>query len=167
MNLDELLDTVATSGPEDWELIECPNQADGPSYLYDPRSGEAHVYRAVFKADVSLGLAWGLSYGPDGEPEVLGFLKSFPDKSGGGAELLDFLWNGSLVHREVGVKVDGGRATLPWPVAITHDDGPGQTRLEGWKVTAREAAYWRLVHSFRYSAADFDSKLAISHLRVE
>jgi len=163
MTIDDLLEAVASSRPQDWHLIHYGDLAGGPSNLEDGRGG-AHTHRAVHRDDVSLGLAFGLSY--IDKKRSFDFLSRFADQSAW-PTLLDFLWDGSLVHRELGIVVDGGRMTLPWPEPpAANVGGLPDSELIGEKVTRREVAYWRLVHALKGSREDFDEYLERSGLVV-
>ena len=165
MTKDELIQIIRGSEQADWETIICWGWGSGPSYLNQPiiwTSGDtwglevkSHAIRAVYKPDLSLGIAWGLEHG-DGEPLNFDWAK-FPDTQVR-ASFADVIWNGMLVHREQALSVDGGRAILPWPRPWGTTEPGGHTPIQvGNQVTETEVALARLVHGFEHAPAEFDN----------
>jgi hypothetical protein len=158
MTYDELLKTVCDSLPTHWNQISCGGFGAGPSYLSAPdgQGGEMdHYCRAAYRSDVSLGLAFGLS--PVDDQRDFEFLKHFADRRSH-PTFLDIFWNGMLVHREMGLVVDGGRMTLPWPRQPV-DASPSRDRSEvvAELVSKQAAALWRLVAEFEGHVGPGDS----------
>lgn len=104
MTLDELLNTVRNSAPDDWESIE-----RHPIGQAEP----GHVYHAAYRADLRVGLVWGLVAAERFEEEwATGFSDPHAER-----HFVDFLYSGAVVHRESVVLVDGGRGYLPLTVS--------------------------------------------------
>jgi hypothetical protein len=173
MTLDEVLETIAGSTKDDWNLIHCWGANCGPSFLdrFDVSTGgtgrwrlehESHGTRASYTNDVSLGLAYGLDYMPrhGGRPEEMHFEWSmgFPEQRVT-AFWVDALWSGMLVSRQLLLSVDAGRVILPAAHAeFVHPDA-AHAELAAETVTQREAQIARLVHSFSHDPDDFDHYL--------
>jgi hypothetical protein len=104
MTLDEILNTVAGSTRDDWNIIHC--WGGGPSFLdsFSVWTGGAdrwglehdqHGIRAAYRPDVSLGVAYGLDYmREDGKPLLLDYewAKQFVDSRVTGS-WVDVLWS--------------------------------------------------------------------------
>jgi hypothetical protein len=160
---DELTQMVTGSSPEDWEVL-----GRGPVYLYqlgNVSSGDhsqpwvevdSHYYLAVYKPDISLRLAWGLTLDNDLTTEWV-----FPDRSMY-RYAVDAFWQGALVTRWTMLGVDGGRCYLP-----DADRGAVQTgesfrdyETVAWTAKASEVAVARLLDRIiRGPSSEFDSKL--------
>lgn len=168
MTHDELLALLAGSTVSDWHVIHCAGgSSGGPSYLdeWGDEHPNTHYTRAVWKADLALGLAWGMSF--PGDQRTFGWAV-WPDKSAY-PSLLDVFWNGMLVHREHGVVVDGGRAILPWPHAeLIHGVGTYGVEHIADSVTERAADLWRLRSALEHQgrADEYDRYLETSGLVV-
>ena len=167
MHLDDLLGTVEHSTAEDWRIIVAvgggwPSYLDYISWWATPgQTGievESHTNRAVYISDVSMGLAWGLSNSDDTRSFDWA---NFPDPTIY-TTILDVLWNGSLVHREQGLVVDGARARLPFPRLAVSDDDQAQQWFE-----QRSVALYRLAWQLEGAAgASFDDYLAQTGLPI-
>jgi hypothetical protein len=165
MTLDEILNTVAGSTPDDWNVISSPSFLDQFS-VWTGGDGwgleiDSHFLRAAYVHDVSLGIASGLGYmrSPDGSAEHLHFewAKNFPDEVVTGS-WVDVLWNGMLVYRQLVLVVDGGRAILPVPRGFFVPTGPTQAELVGETVTPRQVSIARVVHSLEHhQPGEFES----------
>jgi len=105
MRLDDLRRLVADSAPRDWHKIGCYGAGADSS----DRPGHASVF--VFRADVNLTMAYGAPI-DDGEPWEDAELAPGP-KHDVRVVLLDVLWAGALVDRQVFYLVDDGRGILP------------------------------------------------------
>ena len=66
---------------------------------------------AAYKPDVSITLAWGLELNNNFREE---WANKFHDPRAS-SHYVDIFFNNALVHREIYVIVDGGRAKLPLP----------------------------------------------------
>jgi hypothetical protein len=110
MKYDDLRGILRTSSAADWRSVP------GPPYFVESWTGrddlefDGHLSWAVWRPDVSLALAWGLS----GDRDLVFGWANWPDRSVS-RELVDVFWNGSIVDRYYGLRVDGGRALLPQP----------------------------------------------------
>lgn len=169
MNLHELQQAVFHSQPDDWHVMSCTT--DSPSYLEafnqviagkDPHwlKVASHNYRATYCPDVSIGLAWGLSWR---EKRTLGWSESFTDKNCT-LTLVDLMWNGSLVDRYHGVYVDGARAVLPLPTGdyIGALTDPLQIAEQ---VAEDEVDLWRLIDTME-GRREFDHYLTLAGFTV-
>ena len=168
MDLDGLRRAIFDSSPSDWHVIVCGG-GEGPSYLdafgavtrYE--GGTPHHWlehdcqsnRGTYRPDVSVGIAWGLSFPAD--------KRSFDWNKFADPDcyptLVDCLWNGSLVDRYTGLVVDGGRVLLPFPQGEYDSSEVSEPKLIADWVSADEVKLFRLVHHLRDSRADFDEYL--------
>lgn len=143
MNLADLLTTVVQSSSDDWNVIDCWGADSGPSYrnhfeFYETYGESTHIVKvdshttvAAFRPDLTVSLAWGLSWKDDfKEPWANGF----PDPKATGI-FLDLFYMNSLVQRMPLIAVDGGRCYLPIP------------RLPDLTVARQNSALARLVNS--------------------
>jgi hypothetical protein len=175
MTHDEVLQAIQRSTNADWHVITCWGFNAGPSYLTEFNVGGSgddgcgldvgsHALRAVYKPDVSLGLAYGLDYA--GGRELTFDWAKFPDTTVTGS-WADVLWNGMLVHRQLLLVVDGSRAILPAPssvyapVSLAHE--PVQV---GDVVTPFERAFARIVHGLEHRPEDFDRYFEVAGFLV-
>lgn len=151
MTYDEILTTVMGSSPGQWHVVN-----DGPTYLHDTggKYVRGHHSRAAYRTDVSLGLAWGLSY-PDDQRTFV-WTERFADQRAY-PEFLDILWNGMLIHREYGIVIDGGRAVLPWPRG---EYIRGESVMDYEHITdsftSRGVKLWRLVAYLNSEKNEYD-----------
>lgn len=163
MTFDELLATCRSTTPDDWNRITCWGVHGGPSYLnaWDSVIGGSddlnprveligsHPMRAALKADLSIGIAWGLEGMNDfKEP----WHASLPDP-GAASRYVDFFYNGNLVERMLYVTVDGGRANVPIP----HRDFDGDDVKAYW-ITRWEHDFFKTLNALE-STYDFDDYL--------
>ena len=158
---DEITQMVTGSSPDDWEVLgEGPNYLDkfaqvtseGQHYL----ELDWHTYLAVYKPDVSLRLAWGMTV-----DDRLTFEDwHFPDRSGYRV-LVDAFWQGALVARWTVLLVDGGRSYLPDADRGYVKTGESITDYEtvGWTAKASEIALARLLDRIARSMSEFDRYL--------
>ena len=170
MQYDELTQTITTSTPADWARID----ADGGLFLDmlgEVSSSEqrwlevsTHQSMAVYRNDIDLRLAWGLTTGHDLTFEHW----VFPDR-GVDRLAVDAFWRGALVNRWTVLEVDGGRCYLPDPSRVTVKTGDGPTDVEtvGWEAPASEIALARLVNNLsRTGGREFDSYLKQAEIRT-
>ncbi len=147
MRYDEVRKLITSSSADDWEVIE----VEGNVYLDrfegvgsgDWRSlkAESHVYLAIFRADVDLRLAWGMT-----EATGLSFEGwKFPHRSID-RQLVDGFWRGAFVTRWPVLEIDEGRCYLPYPHPAVADASasPGHF-VVGSRVRASEVALARLL----------------------
>jgi len=165
MTLDELLHICAHSVREDWEVIHCGHF--GPSYLdqfSEMHGGDEavwlehkhHAARAVYGPDIAIGLAWGLELNTNYTED---FHTGF-DNPSASSSILDFLYHGALVHREVAVAVDGGKCYLPQPELTTREG-----RVTGYTVTRRRRDIFRMFDSLE-KRSDFDHYIRAARFEV-
>lgn len=123
MKLDELLNRILESEPEQWNRISCWGYGSGPSYkdkldFYEVYNGqenvlhlESHSDLCILKEDIDITMAYGISSNEDFKAE---WANKFQDPSAN-SKILDIFYRGSLVFRETYLVVDGGRCELPIP----------------------------------------------------
>jgi hypothetical protein len=147
VKLEEIKWMVSESTPEDWSVLP-----DGPTY-HDwisqvASSGQrwvevdSHHSVVVYKDDVDLRLAWGLTHSLN-----LSFDGwSWPDKSISRL-FVDVFWRGALVDRRHVLLVDGGRCYLPNPARAHVRTGESIEDSEtiGWTATKSDVALARLL----------------------
>jgi hypothetical protein len=163
MNLGELLGTCARSTREDWNLI---GEGGGATYLNYfsvasyPETEQVefglteHYWRASYKPDLDIGIAWGLDpkeANNDRSVFVEAWTQVFPDKSFAPQKrAVDFFYRGDLVHRDYYVSVDGGRCDLPIPERGAHG--------EPWVVSQFQHDFFRVLHQLDgWPDHEFDS----------
>lgn len=172
MTLDELRRTIFDSEPEQWHDISCwgGGGSTGPAYLdqlspvtvYDDGQPShrlevrSHTTRATYRPDISIGLAWGLS---DPEDQRKFAWNKFPDAEECYPTLVDLLWNGSLVDRHVGLVVDGGRVTIPFPKVDYDSSDPANPVATEW-FDGDQVKLFCLVHTIPGTGYDFDDYVA-------
>lgn len=148
MRYEEVRKLITGSSSADWEVIE----VEGNVYLDrfegvtagDWRSlkAESHVYLAIYRADIDLRLAWGMT-----EATGLTFEGwNFPHRSIA-RQLVDGFWRGAFVTRWPVLEVDEGRCYLPYPrPAVAAEGRPPQGHfVVGSTVHASEVALARLL----------------------
>ncbi len=161
MTLAELRDILRRSDVGDWERLPSGGSY-GPTYLnaFEELRGsgdahwlevESHHSRATYRADVSLGIAWGLARRDD--RRVFEWLK-FPERDSS-PQVLDVLWCGSLVDRYLGLVVDGGRAVVPYPTGEHEQSDVDDAALTRYVVTETQDSVWRLANGLSGNA-DYD-----------
>lgn len=150
MTLEEYLTVVALSQPEDWRTTNVPTFMHRIVPVRSSGGGNAdfeiqeHNLMITYTKDIRFGMAWGLiadkNYNED-------WLARLPNRSAEGV-ILDFLYNGALVFRDMMVAVDNRRCILPQPV---NADGPP------FKVPERRARLARLAHQLVGPDTSFES----------
>jgi hypothetical protein len=163
MTLDEYMRLVSDSTRSDWNVIVCWGAGSGPSYLTDMSvwytgSGDFHNLEmrthssvATFKQDISVSFAWGMQSNDDFMED---WANKFPD-SHASSYYIDFFYHGSLIARELGVSVDGGRVTLPLPDRDIDSRTYETRRLT---VTSQMNSILKLINSMT-SSYDYDEYL--------
>jgi hypothetical protein len=151
MRHDELTGMVVESRRDDWEPLEQgPYYADGfwmESSGNEHRLGTKwHDWLAVYKPDVDLRLAWGMTHRDDyqlPEPFIWPNRKIYLD-------FVDAFWRGSLVARWRVLNVDGGACYHPEPdrASVNTGDSLRDWETVGWTVKASEVKLCRLLQSF-------------------
>ncbi len=149
MTLEDYLTVVASSKASDWRATLLP------TFMFrvvPARSGsgqgdfelQEHTTTLTFTRDVRFGMAWGLvgdrNYSED-------CIQKLPNKRAQGV-LLDFLYSGAVVYRDMLVAVDGWRCILPQPV---NEAGPP------FRVPKRRLMIARLVHQLVGPETNFDA----------
>ena len=160
MTFDELISIVTDSSPEDWHRV---HRSGGPLFLYEvapitagddrlvDMSYERHECLAVYRPDVAISLAWGLSHNRDFKED---WAVKFPDPHAS-SDYLDIRLNSQIVFRDILVAVDGGRCCLPLPRGTSRRDVP-----EKWYHLAK------LIHGLERAAVDFDEYFQRAGLKI-
>jgi hypothetical protein len=165
MQHDEIKRMITGSSPGDWVLLgEGPLFIDG---LTEVSAGDRHWlevdrhnYLAVYKPDVDLRLAWGLTL--DTGLSYDGWV--FPDPAIDRL-LVDGFWQGSLVARWTLVSVDGHRCYLPDPerAYVKTGDSPRDYETVGWTATKTDIALARLLNELvQRPAGEFERYMSQS-----
>jgi hypothetical protein len=150
MTLDDYLTVVASSKPTDWRATILPTflfrvvpvrNAGGGTTDFELQE---HTTTLTYVRDVRFGMAWGLVGDKNYNEDWVGKL---PNKLAQGV-LIDFLYNGALIYRDMLVAVDGWRCILPQPVDET---GPP------FRVPTRRLEIAKLVHELVGPETSFDS----------
>jgi hypothetical protein len=146
MTLDEIRSIVADTTAADWRVLS----GDAPTYLN--RFGEIrgadehwlqhseHKARAVLRRDLDVGLAWGMedraSTGESLEPDWT----SATLARRATASVVEVLYRGQPVDREVYAVIDDARGIVPWPRARFAQGGgpaaagePEALEVSGWQ----------------------------------
>lgn len=121
MRLDELQTTIANSHPDEWQRINSigPTYRDRFSSWSSPANNtsgiehDAHREVAVYRPDIDLTIAYGMSEGLHDHNLKFAWSENFADSKVHEISIVDIFWRGSLVDRLNYVYVDGGRAILP------------------------------------------------------
>lgn len=126
MIYEDFINLIMNSTVAEWNIISCWGYGSGPSYktkfeFYDVYNGkdavlkeESHGMYAVYKPNISVSLAYGLTLNDDFKEK---WANSFPDPQAS-SHYLDLFYINSFVDRIVYVSVDGGRAKLPIPKSV-------------------------------------------------
>jgi hypothetical protein len=121
MNLDEIRSIVEGSDAAAWHVLS----GDAPTYLgqfVEHASDDEHWQelfqherRAVLRRDIDVGLAWGMTADPhhEGESEPYWTEAFLPRKVY--VHVVEVLYRGQPVDREVYAVVDNAHGVVPWP----------------------------------------------------
>lgn len=154
MRLEELMEKVITSHPDDWHRIVCWGANTGPAYreqftfyetwesdYHGVLDAEGHSYACVYKPDVSITLSFGLDRSKEFAEE---WANKFPDPHAS-SSWVDVFYNNALVFRDFYITVDGGRAKLPLP---RRKWDAAKKNIIGLEVPKSRRDFIRLVDSF-------------------
>lgn len=150
MTLDDYLTVIAASKPGDWRATVLPTflfrvvpirAAGGSTVDFEVHE---HSTTLTFVRDIRFGMAWGL-IGDKNYAEP--WIEKLPNKRAQGV-LIDFMFNGALVYRDMLVAVDGWRCIMPQPI---DDAGPV------FRVPKRRFEIAKLVHQLVGPETSFDS----------
>lgn len=140
----ELRRLIAGSSAFDWHHTSLTTERD------------LHPSCAAYRPNVAVGLAWGLPVA-DGT--------AF-DRSGGypnartGASYIDVLYQGTLVERQMRIRVEGrGHLPLPTPKFSGH-------KITGYSVTGWEFALVGLLHAIEQTESDYGEHVDACGIRV-
>ena len=153
MTFEQMVEILTRSDRDDWSVIVAWGHGSGPSYrthLDRTDLEDSHHTVAVYKPDLSVTLAWGMTINDNFlEPWANGF----PDPRARG-NIADVFYNSALVLREHYVVVDGGRAYLPMP------------DTETLEVARRPADFVRLLSSLTHHPQIFDDYMTRARIRI-
>ena len=146
MTLQELIERIKMSSPGDWHKIGgFPSYRDKFTLHSNADSRwvevEPHDVVAVYKPDVSITMAWGLTVHADFQEP---WANEFPDRRAS-SHYVDIFFNSALVFREMYVSVDGGRAYLPLP-----------RRAEAHVIPADYARFVCLLNALSFHVSQWD-----------
>lgn len=162
MRYDEIRKLIIGSSPDDWAVVESGGEVYLDRFEEHVFGGESrlsvagHNRLAVYKDDVDLRLAWGMT--------VETGLK-FRGWEFGAIERqrVDGFWRSALVTRWPVLRVDGGRCYLPSPQPAVVSAGTGRRDhiVTGWTVGESGVALARLLQLLVRpgGGTDFDSYL--------
>jgi hypothetical protein len=150
MTLEEYLTVIAASVPRDWRATQVPTFMHRIVPVRNPGSSGAdfeiqeHNVLLSFTKDIRFSMAFGLvvdkNYNED-------WIDRLPNKKAEGV-LVDFLFSGALVFRDMLVAVDGWRCILPQPLG---SEGPP------YKVPERRFRIAKLVHQLCGPETNFEA----------
>lgn len=164
MTYDEIINIVAKSKLDDWNIVSCWGFGSGPSYkskflFYDTWETEnkvlyeeSHGMYGCYKPNVSISLAFGIQLNGDFREE---WANKFPDPSAS-SHCIDIFFNNSLVDRFAYVVVDGGRAKLPITSAV-----------DNLLVDRTYANIIRLADLFESQPGNFEEYLKRAGIKIE
>jgi hypothetical protein len=145
MTLDEIRSIVADTTAAHWHVLS----GDAPTYLN--RFGEIrgadehwlqhseHDARAVLRRDLDVGLAWGMEDRSSGGESLEPDWTSTTLARRATASVVDVLYRGQPVDREVYAVIDNGHGLVPWPRARF----AGDAALADVKPEALEVSSWQ------------------------
>jgi hypothetical protein len=150
MTLEDFMTVIAGSKPGDWRTTLLPTFMYRVVPVRATGGGTAdfelqeHSTMMTLAKDVRFGMAWGLiadkNYNED-------WIQKLPNKRAQGV-ILDFMFNGAMVYRDMLVAVDGWRCILPQPV---NETGPP------FKVPERRARIAKLAHQLVGPDTNFEA----------
>jgi len=123
MTLKHIIETITKSSISDWNNISCWGFGAGPSYknnftFYEALNGssnvltsDSHSELSVFKNDITISMAYGLTANEDFVTPWPGLFPSDEASS----HFIDIFYNNGLVFRDTFLTIDGGRCKLPIP----------------------------------------------------
>lgn len=127
MRFDTIMTTIESSDADDWVRVE---------NFYEDKHSSFYVLRE----DVSITLAFGADHNEAEGWDHESWSHGFPDRKVYG-EYLDVRYNGTTIHRDLILSVDGHRAYLPSGSII----GDQERGVVGMAVTQTEVARARLI----------------------
>jgi hypothetical protein len=149
MRLEEYVNLVAASAPQDWRVHKSPTfhyrivpVRGGPNRIVDFELQEHNVVMTYAK-DVGVNMCFGLVQDRN---YASPWSVKFPDKRSQSA-FLDFFFNGALVFRETMIWVDGWRCVLP---------EPSQSAGPPFPIPERKYRVSRLLHALVGPGTNFD-----------
>jgi len=163
MDFDAIRAAIERAATWEWHLLPEVEPLYLPRFTYSTgQEGtlgvDEHTTRAVFKPDVSLGLAWGLGVQPwfegAGEQSVELEYAHWVNPAHDRQMLADVLWNSMLVDRQWLVSVDSARAYLPaMTPTFSHAEAGGKPTRTGWQATKPAYDLARLINLMMSQAA--------------
>lgn len=147
MTLEEIRSLIAGTVPSDWKVLA----GDAPTYFerFVEMSGSEghwielgwHQSRAVLRRDLDVGLVWGMDTEHRDEALEPDWAEALGRKEVR-ARLVEVLYRGQPVDREVYGVVDGTRGRVPWPTArfapdshLNIDSRPEAYEVSSWHTS--------------------------------
>jgi hypothetical protein len=162
MKLQEVLNKIVTSTPADWQRVRSVNVVPCPACTRavavhdggspDNLNPKTHTQYVVLRNDVDIAMAWGMTAGDGDYHEP--WATCCPDPSAW-TGFIDIFYQGTLVHRDVYVSVDGDRCCLPLPRS-PHD----------LRVAPAYAQLAALISSMRLGYSDFSTYMRRTGLKL-
>jgi|SRR5690554_3248799 len=155
MTLDNLIQTIRTSTPDDWYGLD-PNT---PFYKHrivmngNTPTTDQHLAFASYKEDLCITMGWDLV---ENENFIEPYANNNPDRNSK-SMWLDVFFNDALVFRMLYISVDGGRFELPIP---TLNNGI-------YEVSNEHADFIFIINGINgVDRADYDNCLRRNHITV-
>jgi hypothetical protein len=161
MTQEEIRALVAGTVEKDWYTLS----GDAPSYFnrfVDIPAGNAHYLahaehasRAVLRQDLDVGLAWGMRdpSSTDGPVEELWAASLQPPVAQG--HVVEVLYRGQPVEREVYASVEDARGIVPWPTPrYPGPEASDRHAAPVWEVTSWQLDLVLLLKELGTSARD-------------
>jgi len=161
MNIKEYGRSILNTTLDDWIVKTCWGAGSGPSFLNQFNVWtdgndrlinieiNSHAHIATLKNDLSIFFAWGLTHNDN---FVEKWANSFSDNHAM-SSFFDFFYNNTLVIREIGVAVDGGRCYIPLPEIKVNSE---LNKVEGYFVSRQKYEFFKLVNSM-IATYDYES----------
>lgn len=162
MNIKEYGNKILGTTVDNWLVKTCWGAGSGPSFLNQFNvwtdgndrliniDVKSHAHIATLKDDINIFVAWGLTHNDDFVEKWAN--EKFSDKKAI-SSYFDFFYNNSLVLREIGVAVDGGRCYIPLPEVKVNSK---LNKVEGYFLSKEKHEFFRLINNMT-STYDYDS----------
>jgi hypothetical protein len=146
MKLQDAYAILEKGNPDDWQYVDGLTYGGFQQIIRVDASlieVESHHFRAIYKPDIGLSLAWGY---PDQEQFSESWAEGFAD-SKASSHFLDLQWNGIIVKRWQRVTVDGGRCGLPVPRIDLDRTNPSRRGITAHWISGYTAKLFELVET--------------------
>jgi hypothetical protein len=155
MQIRDYMAIVAASSLSEWELIFRPTYRHrfmtqyGPEGVKIRTDVDQHVLALTFKPNISISMAYGMV--DTGNYEIPARLDIANENAR--TILLDCFLDGQLVHRELILRADRQRISLPMPTEWT---------AAGLQIPAAKSRLVRLIHNLAGPPTDYDEGLKLA-----